>query len=100
MIWEILTGIVTIVGIVLAIWATKSEKAKKYLETYNSVKDQVEYYISVAEQFENATGAEKKKFVLDTVMNYIEHHKLPIDRVLVEQILEALIDFSKKVNKK
>lgn len=100
MIWEILTGILAIVGIILAIWATKSEKGKKYLEAYNEVKGQIEYYIKVAEQFEKATGAEKKKFVIDTVMGYIEYHKLPISKEIVEQILEAIIDLTKKVNSK
>lgn len=100
MIWEILTGLVTIAGIILAIWATKSEKGKKYLEAYNEVKGQIEHYIKVAEQFENATGAEKKKFVVDTVMDYIDYYKLPISKEIVEQILEAIIDLTKKVNSK
>ena len=100
MIWEILTGLVTIAGIILAIWATKSEKGKKYLKAYNEVKGQIEHYIKVAEQFENATGAEKKKFVVDTVMDYIDYYKLPISKEIVEEILEAIIALTKKVNSK
>lgn len=100
MIWEILTGLLTIAGIILAIWATKSEKAKQYLKTYNEIKDKIEYYIKVAEKFDNATGAEKKKFVVDTVMGHIEYYNLPISKEIVEQILEAIIDLTKNVNAK
>lgn len=100
MIYEILTGILAILGIVLGIWANYSSKAKKYLEDYNKVKSQIEYYIKVAEKIEKASGAEKKKFVVDTVMGYIEYNNIPIQKELVEQIIEALIDFSKKVNYK
>jgi len=100
MIWEILTGILTIIGIILAIWATKSEKGKKYLKAYNEVKGQIEHYIKVAEQFENATGAEKKKFVIEVVTDYILYYNLPISKEIVEEILEAVIDLTKNVNAK
>lgn len=99
MIYEILTGLVAIVGIILTIWANHSSKVKKYLENYNEVRKQIEYYIQVAEKFEEASGAEKKKFVVDTVMGFIESNNINIGRDMVETVLEYLIDFSRKVNK-
>lgn len=99
MIYEILSAILAIISIALATWANHSIKGKKYYEAYSKVKEKIEFYMEIAEKFEEMNGAQKKDFVIKKVKDFAEYSGYDISEELIGRIIETLIEFSKRVNR-
>ena len=100
MIYEVLSAILAIISIIFATWANYSIKGKKYYETYSKIKEQVELYMEIAEKFEDMTGAQKKDFVIQRVAKFASDNGYKVSEELISTIIESLIEFSKRINKK
>ncbi len=97
LITTIITSVLTIVGAVLGVLATKSEKAKKFYKTYIEVENKVKELCIVAES-SYKDGDKKKKYVIASVNTYLKQNNIKFDMQLIDSMIETVIDVSKKIN--
>lgn len=56
--------------------------------------------VEMAEELETCSGAEKKEYVLTKVKEYAKENGIEFDAEKVSEKIEALVKFSKQVNKR
>lgn len=99
---EILTSIIsiilTIVSTVLAIMSKKNSRAKTYYETIVKVEEELKNLCIVAEN-NYIKGEQKKKYVITGITRFINQNNFYIEPDKIENIIESIIDLSKKINK-
>lgn len=98
---EILIIISLLLGIVgtVAGWFS-SEKAKKIAKNTLAIKSEVEKYVQVAEELKEVSGAEKKQYVLKAIEAEAKSKGLNFNAEEVSNLIEEIIEITKKVNAK
>ncbi len=87
----------TFISSILGYFLSKNEKTKKYYETYLKVEEKIKKLIVVAEnRYEK--GEQKKKYVLSGITTFLKMHKIELDNKIIEDMIESLIDITKKIN--
>jgi hypothetical protein len=97
LITTIITSVLTIVGAVLGVLATKSEKAKKFYKTYIEVEKKVKELCIVAES-SYKDGDKKKKYVISSITTYLKQNDIEFDLESIDGMIESVISISKKIN--
>jgi hypothetical protein len=100
MVFEILTGALAVISIVLGIWAKHSKQAEVYFKKYKMVEEKILELIAVAEKFTSLTGEQKKEYVIEKIKYYMIELNINIPDSVIDYIIEDAISFSKKVNTK
>lgn len=100
MVFDILLGVLAVLGIAFGIWANYSKKGAEYAEKFDQVRTEIERLIEVAEKFTNMTGEQKSQYVIDKVKIFEEKIGIDIPDYIVQEIIDRLIDLTNKVNVK
>ena len=107
MFMENLSEIITWFGSVLALLIiiltllyklTGSKKLLKIKEFLESLNYKTIHYIEQAEEFEDKKGSEKKSWVINKLKELSKNVGIEIDDIFIDNLIERMIEFSKKVN--
>lgn len=102
--WEKMIPFVGTIVSLLAAFLTfllksiKNGKAKKFLQQTLKITEILQQLIVVAEKFTNYTGAEKKEFVLTKIEQFSIENNMKFDSEQISQMIDTLVDTTKKVN--
>lgn len=102
--WEIAMIVLIAISAILALVAIFKEggfkKLVSYLQSAEVVRDKIEEYMMVAEEMKGLNGAEKKDFVINETMKFLETQGVHFPIQEINVIIEGIINLSKKINKR
>lgn len=98
LITTLISVILTVISIVLGYWSKKSDKVKKYYESFIKVEEQIKKICIDAEN--NYTkGDQKKKYVVSNINQFLIEQNIKIDDKVIDEIIESIISITKQINK-
>lgn len=97
---EAVAGSVSALAVIIGLYAklTGSVKAKKLAEQLNLASEYAQDAVEIAEESENWTGAEKKKWALTYVNQKCIEAGITYDEDQVSELIEQFVELSLKVN--
>lgn len=103
---SLLTAIVTGIIALLAYFARhlisagvaylKAKVGNEQFDALSRYAQVIVRYLEQSEVFENLDGAKKKELAMVAILQYAEKHNLPVDRELLDKIIEASVRIVKK----
>ena len=97
---EILTIVSSILGLVsvaFGIVINVINKSKEFYKTYIEIENKIKELCILAES-NYKDGAQKKKYVLNAIKVFITENNIKFDEGKLSDIIEKVIDITKKIN--